>query len=141
MPEPFDLQRFVEAQNAGGAYNRALSELLAGRKHSHWMWFVFPQLTGLGSSPTARHFAISGLPEAIAYLAHPVLGARLVECSRVLAELPETDPVHVLGVTDARKLLSCMTLFARAAPEHPLFLAVVGKYFDGELDQLTLDRL
>ncbi len=141
MSDPYDLQRFVTAQDRGGTYDDALAELRAGLKRSHWMWFVFPQIAGLGSSPNARHFAMSGLPEAAAFLQHPVLGARLLECCRVLAELPGSDPVRVLGVIDARKLHSCVTLFARAAPEQPIFGAVVDKYFGRELDQPTLDRL
>ncbi len=141
MSDPYDLQRFVTAQDRGGTYDEALAELRAGLKRSHWMWFVFPQIAGLGTSPNARHFAMSGLPEAAAFLQHPVLGARLLECCRVLAELPGSDPVRVLGVVDARKLHSCVTLFARAAPEQPIFRAVVDKYFRRELDQPTLDRL
>ncbi len=141
MSDPYDLQRFVTAQDRGGTYDDALAELRAGLKRSHWMWFVFPQIAGLGSSPNARHFAMSGLPEAAAFLQHPVLGARLLECCRVLTELPGSDPVRVLGVIDARKLHSCVTLFARAAPEQPIVRAVVDKYFGSELDQATLDRL
>jgi uncharacterized protein (DUF1810 family) len=136
-----DLERFVSAQDSGGTYERALAELRRGRKTSHWMWFVFPQVAGLGSSSTARLFALSGVSEAAAYLAHPVLGPRLRECATALTELPGGDPVAVLGSVDAMKLRSSMTLFSRAAPDEDLFRALLWKYFDGEPDQATLDRL
>ena len=121
MSDPFGLQRFVEAQDRDGIYDQALRELRAGRKHSHWMWFVFPQVAGLGSSPMAQHYAISGLAEAKAYLAHPLLRRRLVECARALTELDTTDPEQVFDPIDARKLQSSMTLFAPAAPDEPVF--------------------
>jgi uncharacterized protein (DUF1810 family) len=136
-----DLQRFVDAQDAGGTYATALAELRAGRKRTHWMWFVFPQLAGLGRSPTAQHFAISGLPEAVAYVEHPVLGPRLVACARALAEQRGADAVAVLGAVDAQKLRSSMTLFAQAAPGEPVFREVLDAYFGGEPDQRTLDLL
>ena len=136
-----DLARFVTAQDSGGTYAQALAELRRGRKTSHWMWFVFPQVAGLGRSSTARFFAVSGLPEAEAYLAHPVLGPRLLECAAALTELAESDPVRVFGPVDAMKLHSSMTLFTRAAPDEPVFTAVLEQYFDGEPDQSTLDRL
>ncbi len=139
MTDPFDLQRFVDAQR--GSYDTALGELRAGSKRSHWMWFVFPQIAGLGRSETARHFAISGLDEARAYLAHPVLGPRLVECTQVLADLDSTDAVAVLGSVDAQKLRSSMTLFAHADPEQPLFRAVLDSYFGGAEDDATASRL
>ena len=135
-----DLERFVRAQDDGGTYEAALAELRSGRKRSHWMWFVFPQVAGLGSSPMARHFAISGLDEARAYLAHPVLGPRLVEAARVLAGLPGGDPVAVLGPVDALKLRSSMTLFARAGDE-PVFAEVLDKYYAGAEDDATLSRI
>ena len=141
MSETFDLERFVDAQDAGGTYDAALRELRAGRKRSHWMWFVFPQLAGLGRSPTAQHFAVPGLPEAQAYLAHPVLGPRLVECAGALTELPTTSAVEVLGSVDAQKLHSSMTLFARAAPSEQVFTRVLDQYFGGELDAGTTERL
>ena len=134
-----DLQRFVDAQS--GTYDRALAELRAGRKTGHWMWFVFPQVAGLGRSATARHYAIADLAEARAHLAHPVLGPRLVECARALTELPGSDPVAVLGPVDAVKLRSSMTLFAHAAPDEPVFRAVLDHYFDGVEDDATLSRL
>jgi uncharacterized protein (DUF1810 family) len=137
----FDLERFVDAQDEGGTYDAALAELRAGRKRGHWMWFVFPQVAGLGSSPTARHYAISSLEEARAYVDHPMLGPRLRECAAALLDLPSSDPVRVLGHTDAMKLRSFMTLFDRAAPEEPVFRQVLEKYYDGEPDQATLSRL
>ena len=140
MSDPFGLERFVAAQDDAGTYDQALRELRAGRKHSHWMWFVFPQVAGLGSSPMAQHYAISGLPEARAYLAHPVLGRRLVECARALTELEETDAVRVLGPVDAQKLRSSMTLFALAAPDEPVFRAVLDRYFEGAFDDGTTSR-
>jgi uncharacterized protein (DUF1810 family) len=141
MADPFDLQRFVEAQDSGGTYARALDELRAGRKTSHWMWFVFPQIAGLGHSPTAVRFAISGLDEARAYLAHPVLGPRLREAAQALTELPGRSPEYVLGGIDALKLRSSMTLFARAAPDEPVFGAVLEQYFAGAGDPETERRL
>ena len=141
MSDPFGLQRFVQAQDDGGIYDQALRELRAGRKHSHWMWFVFPQVAGLGSTPMAQHYAISGLPEARAYLAHPVLGRRLVECARALTELATRDPVDVFGPVDAQKLRSSMTLFAAAAPDEPVFRAVLERFFDGIHDEATTARI
>jgi uncharacterized protein (DUF1810 family) len=137
----FDLQRFVDAQDSGATYAQALRELRAGRKTSHWMWFVFPQIEGLGSSPTARRYAISSLEEARAYLAHATLGPRLRESARALAELDgERSAEAVLGHVDALKLRSSMTLFARAAPDEPLFAQVLDRYFGGAPDDAT-DRL
>ena len=141
MSDPFGLQRFVDAQDSDGTYDQALRELRAGRKHSHWMWFVFPQIAGLGSSPMAQHYAISGLAEARAYLAHPELGRRLVECARALTELDVADPERVFGPVDAQKLQSSMTLFAAAAPDEPVFTAVLEQYFRGALDTGTTSRL
>jgi uncharacterized protein (DUF1810 family) len=138
----FDLERFVRAQDDGGTYQAALAELRAGRKRSHWMWFVFPQVAGLGSSSVARHYAISGLDEARAYLAHPVLGPRLVEVAQALTGLPGGDPVAVLGPVDALKLRSSMTLFAHAADGgEPVFAEVLGKYYAGAEDDATLSRI
>jgi uncharacterized protein (DUF1810 family) len=141
MSDPADLQRFVDAQNSNGTYAEALRELRAGRKHSHWMWFVFPQIAGLGRSSTARTFAISGLQEAEAYLAHPVLGPRLLECAGALTGLEETDAVAVLGPVDAQKLQSSMTLFVRANPAEQVFQRVLDQYFGGAPDEATLSRL
>ena len=139
-PDPFDLERFTTAQDAGGTYDDALSELRAGRKTSHWMWFVFPQLAGLGRSPTARRFALRDADEAHAYLAHPVLGPRLRACVDALTALPTSDPVDVLGAVDAQKLRSSMTLFAAVAPDEPRFAAVLDRWYGGP-DPLTLDLL
>ena len=140
MNDPYDLERFVAAQNAGGTYDRAVTELRRGRKQSHWMWFVFPQIAGLGHSPTSRRFAISSLAEARAYLAHPVLGPRLTECARILQQATEHDAARVFGGLDAQKLRSSMTLFARAAPAGAPFAAVLDAYFGGEPDPAT-DRI
>ena len=141
MADPHDLQRFVTAQDEGGTYDQALAELRAGRKTSHWMWFVFPQVAGLGQSPTSRHFAVRSLDEARAYLAHPVLGARLRESAQALLDGGGTDARAVLGGIDALKLRSSMTLFARAAPEEERFQAVLDRYFGGEPDPETERRL
>ena len=135
----FDPQRFLAAQSA--TYDEALAELRRGRKTSHWMWFVFPQIAGLGRSSMAQHYALAGLADARAYLAHETLGARLVEAARALLALPGSDPVPVLGGVDAQKLQSCMTLFARAAPHEEVFTAVLDKYFGGQFDEGTTSRL
>ena len=118
MTGPFELERFEDAQDAGGTYETALRELRAGVKRSHWMWFVFPQIAGLGSSSTSQTYAIASLAEASAYLEHPVLGTRLLECARVLLELKGSGAQEIFGEIDALKLRSSMTLFARAAPEN-----------------------
>jgi len=141
VSDPFDLQRFVDAQDGGGTYRAALAELRAGHKRSHWMWFVFPQIAGLGHSAMAQRYAISGADEARAYLAHPVLGPRLLECARALVDLDGTDPVAVLGSVDGQKLRSSMTLFAAAAPDEPLFTQVLDQYFGGGHDPATTSRL
>jgi uncharacterized protein (DUF1810 family) len=135
------LERFVEAQDAGSTYDRALAELRAGRKRSHWMWFVFPQVAGLGLSATAQQFALAGLDEARAYLAHPVLGPRLREAAGVVAGLEDADPVRLLGDVDALKLRSSMTLFAHADPDEPAFRTVLDRCYGGEEDPGTLERL
>ena len=136
----FDLERFVRAQDDGGTYEAAVAELRSGRKRGHWMWFVFPQVAGLGSSPAAQQFALSGLDEARAYLAHPVLGPRLVEAARALTGLPGGDPIAVLGPVDALKLRSSMTLFAHAGAE-PVFADVLAQYYGGAEDPATLSRI
>ena len=141
MADPHDLERFRSAQDARGTYARALAELRAGRKTSHWMWFVFPQLAGLGRSAMARRYAIGSLEEARAYLADPVLGARLRECARALVELEGRSAAQVLGDVDAMKLRSSMTLFTRAAPEEDVFRAVLETSFHGEPDPETGRRL
>ncbi|WP_100500121.1 DUF1810 domain-containing protein [Geodermatophilus chilensis] len=139
MSDPFDLERFVRAQD--GVYGQALADLRAGAKRGHWMWFVFPQLAGLGHSPTAQRYAISGLAEAHAYATHPMLGPRLVECAQALLELPGRDPVRVLGSVDALKLRSSMTLFEAAVPDERVFAEVLERFYDGERDEATTTRL
>ena len=139
--DPYDLQRFVAAQDAGGTYDRAVAELRAGRKASHWMWFVFPQIAGLGLSPTSQKYAIASLDEAQAYLAHPVLGPRLTECAAILAGLPARSAAQIFGDLDAQKLRSSITLFTRAAPGEPLFRQVLDKYFAGQPDPATELRI
>ena len=136
-----DLERFVRAQDDRGTYDQALRELRAGRKTSHWMWFVFPQVAGLGRSEMAQAYAISGTDEARAYLDHPVLGERLRECCRALLDLDTDDAEQVLGGIDAVKLRSSMTLFARADPDERLFTEVLEKFFGGEADPATDERL
>jgi uncharacterized protein (DUF1810 family) len=131
-----DLERFVVAQR--GTYDRALAEVRTGRKSSHWMWFVFPQLAGLGRSETSRAYAIADLAEARALLDHPVLGPRLREITDALLSLPDAATAEaVFGSIDAVKLRSSMTLFSRAAPEEPVFRTVLERFFDGEPDPLT----
>lgn len=139
--DPFGLERFVEAQDAGRTFERAIAELSAGRKRSHWMWFVFPQLAGLGSSPTAVRYAISGRPEAEAYLRHPLLGERLRRSAKLVAALPTSSAEDVFGALDALKLRSSMTLFAAAGDQDAEFVAVLTKYFDGARDVRTLRAL
>jgi uncharacterized protein (DUF1810 family) len=138
--EPHGLRRFVDAQNAGGTYDRALAELHAGRKTSHWMWFVFPQIEGLGQSAMSRRYAIGSLEEARAYLDHPVLGPRLRESAAALLSLDGGSAAAVLGDVDAAKLRSSMTLFARAAPDEALWGDVLDRYYDGKRDAATERR-
>jgi uncharacterized protein (DUF1810 family) len=139
--DPYDLERFVAAQDAGGTYDRAAAELRAGRKASHWMWFVFPQIAGLGYSPASRTYAISSLDEARAYLAHPVLGPRLIECAAILTRVPGRTAEQVFGEVDALKLCSSMTLFMHAAPGEPVFRQVLDRYFGGVADPATEQRI
>jgi uncharacterized protein (DUF1810 family) len=133
----FDLERFVTAQDQGGTYAAAVAELRAGRKRSHWMWFVFPQIAGLGQSPISRRYAISSLAEAQAYLGHEVLGPRLVECARIVCAVHAPSAEDIFGGIDAMKLRSSMTLFARADPSNPVFGEVLDAYFDGAPDEAT----
>jgi uncharacterized protein (DUF1810 family) len=135
--DPFDLERFVAAQNDGGTYDRVLQELRRGRKTSHWMWFVFPQIAGLGHSSMARRYAIGSREEAAAYLRHPVLGSRLRECAELVAATLGHDAEQIFGGIDAQKLRSSMTLFPRAAPDEPVFRAVLDQYFAGMPDPAT----
>jgi uncharacterized protein (DUF1810 family) len=126
-----DLERFVSAQNSGGTFVHALAELRAGRKTGHWMWFVFPQLAGLGHSAMAQAYAIGDLAEAKAYLAHPVLGPRLLECTEAVGAHEGRSAEQIMGGIDAIKLRSSLTLFARADPDEPLFTRVLEQYFAG----------
>jgi uncharacterized protein (DUF1810 family) len=139
--DPFDLARFVAAQDEDGTYGRALGEVEQGRKLTHWMWFVYPQLAGLGRTERSRFYAISGLDEARAYLAHPVLGARLRACARAATAVKGRSAEQVFGSTDASKLRSSMTLFRAVDPAEPVFTAVLDRYFDGEPDPVTLRLL
>jgi uncharacterized protein (DUF1810 family) len=139
MSDPYDLQRFVDAQNP--VYDRVRTELQEGRKRTHWMWFIFPQIAGLGSSPLARRFAISSLSEAAAYLQHPVLGPRLAECTRLVNLIEGRSIEQVFGYPDDLKFRSSMTLFARASADNQVFVDALQKYFNGEFDPATLERL
>jgi uncharacterized protein (DUF1810 family) len=139
--DPYDLQRFVAAQDAGGTYDHATAELRSGRKTSHWMWFIFPQVAGLGYSPASQTYAITSLAEARAYLAHPVLGARLIECAEILTRVPGRTAEQIFGEVDALKLRSCVTLFRHAAPGEPVFRQVLDQYFDGIPDSATEQRI
>jgi uncharacterized protein (DUF1810 family) len=138
MNDRYGLRRFEIAQS--DMYRIAVSELRAGRKLSHWMWFIFPQIAGLGTSATSKTYAISSLEEAKAYLAHPVLGSRLVECARILTQRSGRTAREIFGCTDAQKLCSSMTLFASAAPDNRLFQDILDQYFGGVRDAHT-DRL
>ena len=138
MDDPHDLQRFVDAQ--AGVFDQALAELSAGAKRSHWMWFVFPQIAGLGQSPTSVRFAIASLDEAAAYLAHPILGPRVRECA-ALALAVEGTARRIFGPVDEMKFRSSMTLFARAAPDDDVFQHSIDKYFAGRPDPATAARL
>ena len=139
MHADVDLQRFVEAQNP--VYDQVMQELQAGRKRSHWMWYVFPQLDGLGHSIMAERYALSGIDEARAYLAHPVLGPRLEACVAALVQHSDKSAREMLGSPDHLKLRSCLTLFARAAPDNPLFQLALVQFYGGDQDALTLAML
>jgi uncharacterized protein (DUF1810 family) len=141
MDDPYRLERFVQAQDSGDTYQEAVAELRSGRKASHWMWFIFPQVAGLGFSAMSQRYAISGLAEARAYLDHPVLGPRLAECARIVAATEGRTADDIFGPVDAMKLRSSMTLFAAAAHEEPVFGEVLAKYFGGTPDEATLGRL
>lgn len=135
--QAFDLERFVAAQDAGGIYQQAVAELGRGAKTSHWMWFVFPQIAGLGRSPAAQHYAISSVAEARAYLAHPVLGPRLAECAEIVAGLTGRTAEQIFGGIDAVKLRSSMTLFLLADPDQPAFRQVLDQFYGGAMDEAT----
>ncbi len=137
--DPHNLRRFVQAQ--AGDYERALAEIRGGRKRSHWMWYVFPQLEGLGSSSTARHYAIKSLAEAEAYLKHPVLGPRLLACAEAALGVEGRSANDVFGWPDDLKLRSCATLFARVSPAGSAFERLLAKYFEGQPDVPTLTLL
>ena len=139
MNDEFNLQRFIDAQ--APVYDRVCAELRAGRKQSHWMWFIFPQIEGLGHSATARLYAISSLAEAAAYLRHPLLGKRLRECAALVAAVEGRTVAEIFGYPDDMKFHSSMTLFAHAAPEEAVFRECLDKYFGGKRDSLTLARL
>ena len=137
--DPHNLQRFVDAQ--AGVFNQVLTELRAGRKRSHWIWFIFPQIAGLGSSDMAQHFAISGRAEAEAYLAHPTLGPRLRDCTELVNQVPNRTISDIFGYPDDLKFRSSITLFGSVAPAEPAFAAALLKYFAGKPDPATLARL
>lgn len=139
MNDTFDLNRFIDAQRA--VYPDVLEELRSGRKRSHWMWFIFPQLAGLGHSETSRFYAISGAAQATAYLNNPLLGARLLECTRTVLERSGQSARAMFGTPDDMKLRSCMTLFASVAPEQVCFQQVLDRFFDGETDAKTIALL
>jgi uncharacterized protein (DUF1810 family) len=139
MHDPYDLQRFVEAQVA--VYRSVCEELRAGQKRSHWMWFIFPQIAGLGLSAMARSFAISSLAEAEAYLKHPILAPRLIECTRLVNNIADRSVRQIFGTPDDLKFRSSMTLFAAATADNAVFKEALQKYFDGEADRRTLEKL
>ena len=139
MSDPYDLDRFVRAQE--NSYERALSEIRNGRKRSHWMWYVFPQIAGLGFSPMSQHYAIKSLAEARAYLAHPVLGPRLMTSMETLLNLEGRSADEVFGYPDTMKLRSCATLFAAASPADSAFHRLLDRYFEGEKDATTIRLL
>jgi uncharacterized protein (DUF1810 family) len=140
MDNPYDLDRFVTAQDELGTYDRALGELRRANKTGHWMWFIFPQIAGLGMSAMSQRYAVSGLAEARAYLRHPVLGPRLLQCATVLADTRGRTAEQILGGIDAIKLRSCATLFLRADPTQTVFQRILDEYFGGVADPAT-DRM
>jgi uncharacterized protein (DUF1810 family) len=137
--DQFNLQRFVDAQES--VYAEVLAELKAGRKRTHWMWFVFPQLAGLGSSPMARQYAVSGMPEARAYLAHPILGRRLIEGIQAMLQHSQQSPRQILGEIDAVKWRSCLTLFSAADPSGRVCDAALDQFYAGQRDEATMRLL
>ncbi len=139
MPKLYDLDRFVAAQ--APIYARVCDELRAGRKASHWMWFIFPQIAGLGVSATARKFAIATRAEAAAYVRHPMLGPRLMECTQLVNRIEGRSAFEIFGTPDDLKFRSSMTLFAKAASDNAVFRQALDKYFAGEPDRRTLERL
>jgi uncharacterized protein (DUF1810 family) len=141
MEDTYRLKRFVDTQNLAGIYESAVTELRAGQKVGHWMWFVFPQVAGLGHSYQSREFGISSVEEAQAYLRHPVLGPRLIECAQILMGITDKSAIEIFGTIDSIKLRSSMTLFMNAQPEETVFREVLGRYFHGSADQETIVRL
>ena len=139
MTDAHDLHRFLKAQE--DSYDTALDELKAGRKRTHWIWFIFPQLAGLGRSPTAQFYGIASLDEAAAYLRHPILGGRLHECLKALQTVAETRADRVFGELDAMKFRSSLTLFAEADPADPIIEAALERWFGGQKDEKTLQLL
>ena len=139
MNDPYDLQRYLDAQNP--VFEQVCAELREGCKTGHWMWFVFPQIKGLGHSPMANRYAISSREEAEAYLAHPVLGPRLRACSRLATQVEGRSIQQIFGAPDDLKFRSSMTLFAHATPDNQVFVDALKKYFNAEFDPLTLERL
>jgi uncharacterized protein (DUF1810 family) len=139
MADPFNLERFVDAQ--APVYEQIRRELKVGRKQSHWMWFIFPQIPGLGQSPMSVRFAIASLDEAQAYLAHPVLGPRISECARLTLNVEGKTARDIFGPIDEMKFHSSMTLFARAAPDEEIFQRCINKYFVGAPDPATSARI
>lgn len=134
-----DLRRFVAAQE--DVHEEALTEIRAGRKRSHWMWYVFPQFKGLGSSPTSIHYAIGSVAEARAYLAHPILGPRLIECAEAVLEIEHRSALEIFGSPDDMKLRSSATLFAAVSPDDSVFHQIIDKYFDGKQDARTMELM
>ncbi len=139
LSSTFNLERFVQAQEA--VYDAACSELALGRKTTHWMWFVFPQLAQLGRSAIARHYGVQGRLEAAAYWAHPLLGSRLKHCTALVLAVPDKSAGEIFSAPDDLKLGSCMTLFEAVAPEEPVFAQVLTQYFDGQRDIHTVALL
>ncbi len=139
MPDRFNLQRFVSAQDL--VYSHVVAELRGGRKYTHWMWFVFPQIAGLGRSAMAQDYAIASLEEAKAYLEHPLLGGRIRECTRLVLDVEGRSAREIFGQPDDLKFHSSMTLFAHAAPDEPIFRKALKKFFYGKDDFATIDRL
>jgi uncharacterized protein (DUF1810 family) len=139
--DPYNLERFVEAQDRDGAFESALYELRVGRKQGHWIWFVFPQVAGLSQSATSRYFAVSSLAEARAYMRHRVLGPRLIESAGALLSIEGRTAEQILGGLDAVKLRSSMTLFSTAAPDETVFSHLLERYFEGQGDPATDERL
>ena len=137
--QPYDLQRFIDAQQP--VFDRVIAELKQGRKPGHWIWFIFPQLKGLGHSSNSEFFGISSLQEAAAYVQHPVLGPRLVQCTELVNSVEGSSAEDIFGEIDAMKFRSSMTLFAKAAPDNRIFAEAIRKYFGGRLDGLTINRV